>query len=79
MEQCCTFEKHHPNGNVHAIEKLRQLIKTWYAMNEYLKQEMSPNFRMDDPLNQVHMRFFLGAQGSTSQVHQLIGIRGLIL
>ncbi len=66
MEQCYTFEKHHPNGNVHAIEKLRQLIKTRYAMNEYLKQGMNPNCRMDDPLNQVHMRFFLGAQGSTS-------------
>jgi hypothetical protein len=32
VEQCCTFEKHHPNGNVHVIEKLRQLIKNWYAM-----------------------------------------------
>ncbi len=26
---------------------------------------MNPNFRMDDPLNHIHMRFFLGAQGST--------------
>ncbi len=66
MEKCYTFEKHHPNGNVHAIEKLYQLIKIWYAMNEYLKQEMNPNCMMDDPLNQVHMRFFLGAQGNTS-------------
>jgi hypothetical protein len=30
------------------------------------KQEMNPNFRMDDPLNQVHMRFVLRAQGNTS-------------
>jgi hypothetical protein len=32
VEQYCTFEKHHPNGNVHTIEKLCQLIKIWYAM-----------------------------------------------
>jgi len=42
VKQCYTFEKHHPNGNVHAIEKLHQLIKTWYAMSEYLKQELIP-------------------------------------
>nr|QFK69584.1 RNA polymerase beta' subunit [Pogonatum inflexum] len=71
-------EKHHRYGNVHAVEKLRQLIETWYATSEYLKQEMSPNFRMTDPLNPVHMMSFSGARGSTSQVHQLIGMRGLM-
>jgi len=30
-------KKHHCYGNVHAIEKLHQLIETWYARNEYLK------------------------------------------
>nr|YP_010249920.1 RNA polymerase beta'' subunit [Polytrichum commune]QTT78357.1 RNA polymerase beta'' subunit [Polytrichum commune] len=71
-------EKHHRYGNVHAVEKLRQLIETWYATSEYLKQEMNPNFRMTDPLNPVHMMSFSGARGSTSQVHQLIGMRGLM-
>nr|YP_009732760.1 RNA polymerase beta'' subunit [Buxbaumia aphylla]QHU77102.1 RNA polymerase beta'' subunit [Buxbaumia aphylla] len=71
-------EKHHRYGNVHAVEKLRQLIETWYATSEYLKQEMNPNFRMTDPLNPVHMMSFSGARGSTSQIHQLIGMRGLM-
>nr|YP_010188795.1 RNA polymerase beta'' subunit [Funaria hygrometrica]QZJ47598.1 RNA polymerase beta'' subunit [Funaria hygrometrica] len=71
-------EKHYRYGNVHAVEKLRQLIETWYATSEYLKQEMNPNFRMTDPLNPVHMMSFSGARGSTSQVHQLVGMRGLM-
>jgi DNA-directed RNA polymerase subunit beta' len=77
-QQGYTSEKHHCYGNVHAVEKLRQLIETWYATSEYLKQEMNPNFRMTDPLNLIHMMSFLGAQGSTSQVHQLVGMRGLV-
>nr|QWW92257.1 RNA polymerase beta'' subunit [Rhaphidolejeunea foliicola] len=71
-------EKYQSYGNLHAVEKLRQLIETWYATSEYLKQEMNPNFRMTDPLNPVHMMSFSGARGSTSQVHQLVGMRGLM-
>jgi DNA-directed RNA polymerase subunit beta' len=77
-QQDYTSEKHYRYGNVHAVEKLRQLIETWYATSEYLKQEMNPNFRMTDPLNPVHMMSFSGARGSTSQVHQLVGMRGLM-
>nr|YP_010399880.1 RNA polymerase beta'' subunit [Nowellia curvifolia]UQM88646.1 RNA polymerase beta'' subunit [Nowellia curvifolia] len=71
-------EKNHLYGNLHAVEKLRQLIETWYATSEYLKQEMNPNFRMTDPSNPVHMMSFSGARGSVSQVHQLVGMRGLM-
>nr|YP_010033293.1 RNA polymerase beta'' subunit [Diplophyllum taxifolium]QOW40215.1 RNA polymerase beta'' subunit [Diplophyllum taxifolium] len=71
-------EKHHNCGNLHAVEKLRQLIETWYATSEYLKQEMNPNFGMTDPSNPVHMMSFSGARGSVSQVHQLVGMRGLM-
>ncbi|WP_425268121.1 hypothetical protein [Enterobacter hormaechei] len=31
-----------------------------------------------DPLNPVHMMSFSGARGSISQVHQLVGMRGLM-
>nr|YP_009694145.1 RNA polymerase beta subunit [Christensenia aesculifolia]QEI60320.1 RNA polymerase beta subunit [Christensenia aesculifolia] len=71
-------EQHHRYGSVHSVEKLRQLIETWYATSEYLKQEMNPNFRMIDPSNPVHMMSFSGARGSISQVHQLVGMRGLM-
>nr|YP_009033859.1 beta'' subunit of RNA polymerase [Mesotaenium endlicherianum]AHZ11242.1 beta'' subunit of RNA polymerase [Mesotaenium endlicherianum] len=65
-------------GNIHAVEKLRQLVETWYTTSEHLKKEMSPNFKMTNPLNPVHMMSFSGARGSISQVHQLVGMRGLM-
>nr|YP_010121554.1 RNA polymerase beta'' subunit [Pinguicula alpina]QRE78584.1 RNA polymerase beta'' subunit [Pinguicula alpina] len=77
-EQSLMLEKHHHYGNVHAVEKLRQSIEIWYATSEYLRQEMNPNFRMTDPFNPVYMMSFSGARGNASQVHQLVGMRGLM-
>nr|WPW48831.1 RNA polymerase beta'' subunit [Fagus engleriana] len=77
-QQSLVLEKHHYYGNVHAVEKLRQSIEIWYATSEYLRQEMNPNFRMTDPFNPVHMMSFSGARGNASQVHQLVGMRGLM-
>nr|YP_010725377.1 RNA polymerase beta'' subunit [Deinostema violacea]WDY12277.1 RNA polymerase beta'' subunit [Deinostema violacea] len=76
--QSFILEKHHRYGNVHAVEKLRQSIEIWYATSEYLRQEMNPNFRMTDPFNPVHIMSFSGARGNASQVHQLVGMRGLM-
>nr|YP_010940352.1 RNA polymerase beta'' subunit [Eremurus zoae]WLR81295.1 RNA polymerase beta'' subunit [Eremurus zoae] len=77
-QQSFILEKHHHCGNVHAVEKLRQSIEIWYATSEYLRQEMNPNFRMTDPSNPVHLMSFSGARGNASQVHQLVGMRGLM-
>nr|YP_009407444.1 RNA polymerase beta'' subunit [Dionaea muscipula]ASA46402.1 RNA polymerase beta'' subunit [Dionaea muscipula] len=77
-QQSLILEKHHRYGNVHAVEKLRQSVEIWYATSEYLRQEMTPNFRMTDPFNPVHIMSFSGARGSASQVHQLVGMRGLM-
>ncbi|KAL8546098.1 hypothetical protein ACS0TY_005991 [Phlomoides rotata] len=77
-QQSFILEKHHHYGNVHAVEKLRQSIEIWYATSEYLRQEMNPNFRMTGPLNPVHIMSFSGARGNASQVHQLVGMRGLM-
>nr|YP_009234545.1 RNA polymerase beta'' subunit [Euptelea pleiosperma]AMD08263.1 RNA polymerase beta'' subunit [Euptelea pleiosperma] len=77
-QQSLILEKHHYYGNVHAVEKLRQSIEIWYATSEYLRQEMNPNFRMTDPSNPVHIMSFSGARGNASQVHQLVGMRGLM-
>lgn len=65
-------------GSIHAVEKLRQVVETWHITSEYLKHEMSFNFKITDPLNPVHMMSFSGARGSVSQVHQLVGMRGLM-
>nr|UPV72157.1 RNA polymerase beta'' subunit [Cephalotaxus mannii]UPV72239.1 RNA polymerase beta'' subunit [Cephalotaxus mannii] len=78
QQQDFASEKHHDYGNVHAVEKLRQLIEIWHSTSEYLRREMNPNFKMTDPFNPVHMMSFSGARGSTSQVHQLVGMRGLM-
>nr|QHN54933.1 RNA polymerase beta'' subunit [Anchomanes hookeri] len=77
-QQSFILERHHHYGNVHAVEKLRQSIEIWYATSEYLRQEMNPNFRMTDPSNPVHLMSFSGARGNASQVHQLVGMRGLM-
>nr|YP_009993579.1 RNA polymerase beta'' subunit [Gonystylus affinis]QNO35328.1 RNA polymerase beta'' subunit [Gonystylus affinis] len=77
-QQSLIFEKHHHFGNVHVVEKLRQSIEIWYATSEYLRQEMNLNFRMTDPFNPVHIMSFSGARGNASQVHQLVGMRGLM-
>jgi DNA-directed RNA polymerase subunit beta' len=77
-QQGYVSEKQNHYGNVHAVEKLRQSIEIWYATSEYLRKEMNPNFSMTDPLNPVHVMSFSGARGSTSQVHQLVGMRGLM-
>uniref|UniRef100_UPI0030FED607 RNA polymerase beta'' subunit n=1 Tax=Primula sugongii TaxID=3043455 RepID=UPI0030FED607 len=77
-QQSFLLEKHYRYGNVHTVEKLRQSIEIWYATSEYLRQEMNPNFRMTDPFNPVHIMSFSGARGNASQVHQLVGMRGLM-
>nr|YP_010736960.1 RNA polymerase beta'' subunit [Commelina benghalensis]WEP24909.1 RNA polymerase beta'' subunit [Commelina benghalensis] len=77
-QQSLILEKHYQYGNVHAVEKLRQSIEIWYATSEYLRQEMNPNFRMTDPYNPVHLMSFSGARGNASQIHQLVGMRGLM-
>jgi DNA-directed RNA polymerase subunit beta' len=77
-QQNSILEKHHDYGNVHAVEKLRQSIEIWYATSEYLRQEMNPNFRMTDPSNPVYLMSFSGARGNASQIHQLVGMRGLM-
>nr|QJX68236.1 RNA polymerase beta'' subunit [Commelina communis] len=77
-QQSLILEKHYQYGNVHAVEKLRQSIEIWYATSEYLRQEMNPNFRMTDPYNPVYLMSFSGARGNASQIHQLVGMRGLM-
>nr|YP_010376746.1 RNA polymerase beta'' subunit [Adiantum malesianum]UPV69511.1 RNA polymerase beta'' subunit [Adiantum malesianum] len=71
-------ERHYRCGSLHAIEKLRQSIESWYATSECSKREMNPSFKMIDSSNPVHMMSFSGARGTISQVHQLLGMRGLM-
>nr|YP_010233676.1 RNA polymerase beta'' subunit [Juncus effusus]QSZ78344.1 RNA polymerase beta'' subunit [Juncus effusus] len=77
-QQNSILEKHHHYGNVHTVEKLRQSIEIWYATSEYLRHEMNTHFQMTDPSNPVYLMSFSGARGNASQIHQLLGMRGLM-
>nr|QKQ14645.1 beta'' subunit of RNA polymerase [Zygnema circumcarinatum] len=66
------------HGCIHAVERLRQIVETWHTTSEFLKREMTVSFNMLDGFNPVHMMSFSGARGNVSQVHQLVGMRGLI-
>src|ERR1044072_6591451 len=77
-QQSSMLEKQNHYGNVHAVEKLRQSIEIWYGTSEYLRQQMNSNFRMTDPFNPVYIMSFSGARGNVSQVHPLVGMRGLM-
>nr|YP_010291110.1 RNA polymerase beta'' subunit [Juncus compressus]ULQ66700.1 RNA polymerase beta'' subunit [Juncus compressus] len=77
-QQNSILEKHHHYGNVHTVEKLRQSIEIWYTTSEYLRHEMNTHFQMTDPSNPVYLMSFSGARGNASQIHQLLGMRGLM-
>ena len=76
--QAHTSEEQYRRGSIHAVEKLRHVVETWHTTSEYLKREMNSHFRITDPLNPVHIMSFSGARGNVSQVHQLVGMRGLM-
>lgn len=76
--QARNAEENYQRGCIHAMEKLRQIVETWHTTSEFLKREMSLSFNTMEPLNPVHMMSFSGARGSISQVHQLVGMRGLM-
>jgi hypothetical protein len=71
-------QQYYRDGSIHVVERLRQLVESWHTASEFLKREMSVSFHALDPVNPVHMMSFSGARGNTSQVHQLVGMRGLI-
>ena len=65
-------------ADMDAVERLRALIDTWSRTGESLKKEMILTFQSLDPFNPIFMMAFSGARGNWSQVHQLLGMRGLM-
>lgn len=66
------------NGTITATEKFQKIIETWQAVNEILKQEVFLYFKEVDILNPVYIMSTSGARGNTSQVSQLVSMRGLM-
>jgi DNA-directed RNA polymerase subunit beta' len=65
-------------GHISEIERLQKVIDLWNQINTDLKKEVVKHFKSYDSLNPIYMMAFSGARGNLSQVHQLIGMRGLM-
>jgi DNA-directed RNA polymerase subunit beta' len=65
-------------GSITDIERFQKVIDMWNQTNDDLKKEVVKHFKYHDSLNPIYMMAFSGARGNLSQVHQLVGMRGLM-
>ncbi len=63
-------------GLISNEERSSAVIKAWEDCTEKVSKELTSNF--DGAHNPIHMMVDSGARGSTSQLRQLAGMRGLI-
>jgi len=71
-------EQNFISGNITAVERFQKVIDIWNNANNTLKDEVLTYFRESDPLNPLYIMAFSGARGNSSQVRQLVGMRGLM-
>ena len=60
------------------LKDSKKVIDTWNQTNDDLKTEVVKHFKRNDSLNPIYLMAFSGARGNLSQVHQLVGMRGLM-
>ena len=65
-------------GKITNVERFQKVIDTWNQTNDDLKTEVVRHFKQNDSLNPIYLMAFSGARGNLSQVHQLVGMRGLM-
>ena len=65
-------------GKITNVERFQKVIDTWNQTNDDLKTEVVKHFKRNDSLNPIYLMAFSGARGNLSQVHQLVGMRGLM-
>ena len=65
-------------GVINEVEGFQKVIDMWNQTSEDLKKEVVNHFKTTDSLNPIYMMAFSGARGNLSQVHQLVGMRGLM-
>ena len=65
-------------GKITNVERFQKVIDTWNQTNDDLKTEVVKHFKKNDSLNPIYLMAFSGARGNLSQVHQLVGMRGLM-
>ncbi|MBQ7202614.1 MAG: DNA-directed RNA polymerase subunit beta' [Eubacterium sp.] len=67
---------HYNFGEITNEERSQAVIKAWEECTDKVSNELTSNF--DGTHNPIHMMVDSGARGSTSQLRQLAGMRGLI-
>ena len=67
---------HYNFGEMTNDERAEAVIKSWEECTNKVSDELTSNF--DGTHNPIHMMVDSGARGSTSQLRQLAGMRGLI-
>ena len=67
---------HYRFGEMTDEERAENVIKAWEECTNKVSDELTNNF--DGTHNPIHMMVDSGARGSTSQLRQLAGMRGLI-
>lgn len=77
-EEIKTFNLFLLNGKINFVERFYKIIQIWTHTSEVLKINLLNLFSRIDPLNPIYLMIFSGARGNLEQVHQLIGMRGLM-
>ena len=76
------FEHQYQEGLILHKEKQQRIIDVWSECTDKVSQEVTKTLAKSDAatqrINSVHMMVHSGARGSTDQVKQLAGMRGLI-
>ncbi len=73
-----TVEKikiHYRRGRISDEERYKQVVETWKAMDDELTKDLMKGL---DKYNNIFMMADSGARGSTGQIKQLAGMRGLM-
>jgi len=74
------YDIYNKNQNLkkeHNINSLHN-SKIWNNANDFLKNNISKFFKNYDTFNNLYMISISGARGNMSQVHQMVGMRGLM-
>lgn len=79
-KQVAEFEQQYQNGLITKGEKYNKVVDIWAACTDEVTTAMMENIRKphDNMLNSVFMMADSGARGSTAQMRQLAGMRGLM-
>ncbi len=69
----------HQQGYITEEERYNKIIDTWTSVGEQISEVMTEGLKKDrHGLNPIHIMVISGSRGSTMQVKQLAGMRGLM-